>query len=182
MVRRRARRVDNGDVVFSSLAHRRVRVRVLAHSPRENTFANFDPHRVDSFFHRGSDRPFVRMDIAHHTRLKLEAAKRRRADHPYFHTAHRIRRLAIFYPRRERSAHASMVQPNLSKPILCAFIFIIESRITARLARLPCADRAVVDSARARMDVVNRIRALWTLRCLDRDSLTTRVASFPSGS
>ena len=109
MVRWRARRVDNGDVIFSSLAHRRVCVRLLAHSPRENTFANFDPHRVDSFFHRGSNRPFVRMDIAHHTRLKLEAAKRRRADHPYFHIAQCVRRLAIFHSRRERPAHAGMV-------------------------------------------------------------------------
>ena len=75
-----------------------------------------------------------------------------------------------------------MVQQKFSEQILRAFIFALESRITARLARLPRIDRTFVDIARARMDVVNRIRALWTLRCLDRDSLTTRVASFPSGS
>ena len=75
-----------------------------------------------------------------------------------------------------------MVQPKLSKPILRAFIFALESRITARLARLSRVDRTVVDIARARMDVVNRIRALWTLRRLDRLSLPTRYASFLSGS
>ena len=75
-----------------------------------------------------------------------------------------------------------MVQPRIFESFLCAPLFAFESWIAARLACLPRVDRAVVVASFARMAVVNRIFAFWTLRHLDRDSNWTRFASFSSGS